>query len=370
MTLLFNIVQFNSGTLFYRLSNEEGKAWLLPAKNMRTALALYQSGSKRGRLLKRWLPLLHRVTAVCRYLKMEQMQLDLHEPLRSKLQELFQCTTFEFALYEGTPSVNQKITIQISSGRTILGYCKVTDNASVAELFHKEHLFLKWLKEKGVVPIPHVLYCGSDTNSLSLFVQDTRKTIRATRPHRLTPRHWAFLQELDARTEIPCRFATTDFCKALNRLECYLESLSAEDARIVQTALRRVRQHYRQKYVAFSVYHADFTPWNTYMTEHRVFAFDFEYAARTCPPYMDACNFILQTAIQEFKYSAEKTYRYFRMQTKSFPSDIDDPYFLCLCSLLYTLSFYYHLRNGSLDTTHNGYRCCIALAKILVEQKR
>ena len=47
------------GEVFYRLMNGDGKVWLMPARNMRVAMNLYQPSGIKGKLLKQFFPLLH-----------------------------------------------------------------------------------------------------------------------------------------------------------------------------------------------------------------------------------------------------------------------------------------------------------------------
>ena len=56
--------------------------------------------------------------------------------------------------------------------------------------------------------------------------------------------------------------------------------------------------------------HADFTPWNTFLAHDHLYAFDWEYARRTYPLYLDRYHFFTQTAIFEKHWGAEEIKRY------------------------------------------------------------
>ena len=55
--MLHKIITTNKGERFCHFSNPDGKAWIVPVKNMRVALNLYQPSGIKGKLVKALLPL-------------------------------------------------------------------------------------------------------------------------------------------------------------------------------------------------------------------------------------------------------------------------------------------------------------------------
>lgn len=366
--LIYSIIRPGMGERFYHISNAEGKSWWIPAESIRMALNIYQPSTRNGRLLKALLPVLHRLPFIHRIIHSETERISLCEKLEDILDRVFSSSDLEFAVFEGTPSINQKITIQLSRKSQILGYCKITDNPKVVTQFLHEQIILKKLHSKGMSVVPRCLYCGSLTDTVSLFVQSTEKTDHSVTCHQLCGFHWDFVKEMAISTRVRCSFEKSDFALSLSRLNTYIGYFRAEDKAFVQTAIEIVQMHYQGKIVEFSACHGDFTPWNVFVEKNKLFAFDLEYAQFSCPPYMDICYFIVQVAIHKLKYSPEGIYECFRKRIAEFPQEIENPWFFCLCTLLYSLSIYFHLYEGKYDTECLNYRGWMGLIKIIIQR--
>ena len=71
------------------------------------------------------------------------------------------------------------------------------------------------------------------------------------------------------------------------------------DKSLITETIIRIAKKFSGKYVIFSAYHADFTPWNMFVENGHLFVFDWEYARMTYPPMLDRYHFFTQTAIFE-----------------------------------------------------------------------
>ncbi len=303
-----------AGGRFLRFSNADGKVWIVPLKGMRTALNLYQPSSRNGLLVKMLLPYLYWLPIVRRVVGAERVDVALEPEFERCLQGVLNRKEFDFSIFEGTPSVHQKVTMQLSTGAKILGYCKVSSNPDVVQLFDGEAKMLSDLKSCGIENIPSVLYCGAIAkgSSDSIFVQSTVKTNSSEVVHSWRAEHSNFLQQLQQRTAVEIKFGESDFAASLRRLDSYLVQLSGGEQSIVSGALERVRGYFGDEIVAFSAYHADFTPWNILFERGDIFVFDFEYAAMSYPPQLDWYHFFTQTAIFERHLTAEAIVAEFR----------------------------------------------------------
>ena len=86
---------------------------------------------------------MHWSKLVRRMLKIEVVEHVLEEELKRVIGSAFGVSGFEYSVFEGTPSVHQKTTIQVWKGEKILGYVKVTRSEKVGMLFEREASFLK-----------------------------------------------------------------------------------------------------------------------------------------------------------------------------------------------------------------------------------
>lgn len=300
MPTLNKILIFGKGEECLRFGNADGKRWIMPCHGMRRAMMLYQPGGIKGKLVKALLPLLYWLPAVRKAIKAESLNCTLSSELQSLLGRLFGVEKVGFSIFEGTPSVHKKITMQLTCNGKILGYCKVTENKDIAALFARESDTLALLRDKGVKNIPQVLFCGTLSNGVSLFVQSTIKSHSSKMTHRWGALQENFLATLHESTKQAILFEESDFYNAITTLREHIDWLpSTADKEAVAKAVETILNKHKGKVVEYSAYHADFTPWNMFVEKGELFVFDFEYSALTYPPGLDRYHFELQTAVFE-----------------------------------------------------------------------
>lgn len=301
----------DEGQRFYRFANADGKVWIMPSRHLRTAMELYQPSGRNGKMLKRWLPVLHRIAVVRRIIHIETMQCRLNDELLMAIEKAFDANDIEFAIFCGTPSAHQKTTMQISKGNKILGYCKISDNNEIAALFDMEAQLLKDMHSKGIANIPECLYCGNLSDGSKLFVQSTAKTLDSKVVHEWGDMHTSFLTDMRTATVQKLRFEDSDYFHTIEALKEHLDWLpDMIDETLVNRTIREVYSRWRGREVTFSAYHADFTPWNMFVEKGELFVFDWEYAKMTCPPMLDRYHFFTQTAIFVRHWTSEDIIRY------------------------------------------------------------
>ncbi len=299
-SILKQILTLDQGSTFYSFSNADGKQWIMPEKNMRTAMCLYQPSGIKGKMMKRWFPIFCRIRAIQQIIHAKTMQYTLQKDLYSILCRSFGVDRLEFSIFCGTPCAHQKITIQLSLGNHIFGYCKVSNNPEIAVLFQGESKILNYLFKRKIYKIPKYIYCGTLPNDLYIFIQDTKKTNQSYTIHKWSTLQEDFLQNLYQCTKQNIRFEKSDYYNTLINLQQHLNWLPQNlDKNIVQSAIDDIISKFNSQEVIFSAYHADFTPWNMFIEKGQLFVFDWEYARLTYPPMLDKYHFFLQTSIFE-----------------------------------------------------------------------
>ena len=307
MTSLDNILDFTGGEKFYRFGNSDSKYWIMPVRGMRTALGLYQPSGTKGKMVKTLLPCLHLLAPVRKAIKAQTMSCRLNGELHSLLCKIFDVQEIEFAIFEGTPSVHQKITMQLSCGDRILGYCKLSGSNDIKALFEKESDILERLSRSGVTGIPKALYCGTLSSGTHLFVQSTEKRASSRVVHEWGTMQEEFLAQLHEKTKVTLPFEESDYYTTLTALEEHLEWLPQNiDRDIVSKAIDSIKNRYCGKEGEFCAYHGDFTPWNMFANGKELFVFDFEYAAMSYPVGLDRYHFFTQTAVFEKHWGADE----------------------------------------------------------------
>lgn len=330
------------GATYYSFSNADGKNWIIPKQNMRTGLSLYQPSGIKGKLLKKHLPCLIQLTPIMHRLAIIRSSYMLQENLNQLLTKVFNChSSFEFSVFAGTPSVHQKVTIQISSKENILGYCKVTDKAEICAIFKHEQQVLYRLRKNGIEAIPKCLYCGKLKEDIFLFIQTTTKSNQSKVIHTWNHKHTLFIKDLHRHTAQTISFKQSDYCHTLNELvqlnKCYPEKAII---RCLDTIIHFVYTHWNREPKVFSAYHGDFTPWNTIEEKNNLFVFDWEYAKLTYPPYMDFFHFFTQTGFFEKHWNTEQIYKGYLKLRKYIANEIENPDILYISYLLEIICLY------------------------------
>ena len=280
-----------------RLTNADGKSWLLPTRNISVALELYQPSGAKGKLMKRILPFCHGFSPVMRVIRAKKDQVGLSKDILSVAEHAFKVSNLEYSVFGGTPSVHQKITIQFFKNGKILGYGKVSDNEDVENLFFHEQNLLDELKSRGISDIPDCLFCDKLPCGLSLFIQSTVKSRKSCSPHDWTDLHEEFLTDMSDKSIRRIRFENSDFGESLIGLKDNIDFIPEEYRSVVLQSLNNVLDSNYGKMVDYSAFHADFTPWNMFIEKDRLYVFDWEYGKMTYPPMLDKYHFFIQQAI-------------------------------------------------------------------------
>lgn len=339
-TLLDHVVKCKKGAAFYNYSNTDGKQWIMPRKHLNTAMNLYQPSCIKGKLFRLFFPYLHWCNHIKNKLSVVEQNYELTDKLKKRLSEIFKIHDIEFAIFGGTPSIHQKIIIQISLKNKILGYCKITDQHEIKQIFKKEQKTLTQLNRKGIGNIPSCLTRESLTETVDIFVQDTTKTSQSRIVHKWSERHWRFLQELNILTRKRQIFELTAFSQTLDKLESLLDKNPLPNVEVIRRTIKFVRNMYQRKEVEFSVFHSDFTPWNMFFEKGELFVFDWEYAGQTFPPFLDWFHFFTQTLLFKKHLSAKQIAARFQREKKALYLYFANPGLSYQCYLLAIICLY------------------------------
>ena len=293
----------------YILTNADGKSWSFPIRNLRLAMELYQPSGSKGKMLKRLFPYLHRLSVVRRVARAKIVRGCLDEEILKVAREGFGVGNIEYSIFGGTPSVHQKITIQFFTGNRILGYGKMTDSEAIAALFAHEQDLLATLHQQGISDIPECLFNAKLQSGAYFFLQTTVKTLNSRSPEEWTTLHENFLQNLSVRTSAFLPFVESDFYRSLHSLQASLSSIPSEYCQIILPALLQTFEEFSGGTYPFSAYHADFTPWNMFVNDGRLFVFDWEYGRMSYPPMLDRYHFFVQQYIHVRHMSADEICR-------------------------------------------------------------
>ena len=319
---------------YLKITNKDGKVWLMPKRHMKTGLELYQPSSKKGLLLKRWLPWLYWLKPLMGKLGMSDIEYVMNPQIHHIIEKEFNQDAVEYSVFEGTPCVHQKTTIQIFKGENILGYCKVTKNPELYGIFQHEQKLLGWLHENGVDQIPECPYCGKTEDGNSVFLQTTTKTLNSFVGHEFGIKQLEFLSMLKVKTGIEMAYHESNQYQTICSLKAHENLLTVSQQKIMSLAVDAIETYYGTQKQLFCAYHADFTPWNMFEDAGRLFVFDFEYGRYSYMPYLDMFHFLTQTAIFERELSAKQIYEEMLGRETELKEYFDNPWMAYLIYLV------------------------------------
>ena len=340
--------------MYLKIANSDGKVWILPENDLKTAMCLYQPSAIKGIVLKKYLPAFNKLGSIIylfyKKIGIEKIPYSLDPVLEKHLTSVFGNSEDQrYAIFMGTPSVHQKITIQISRKNEIVGYCKITDSKKIYDIFCHENNMLEYLNRSKVKNIPTCLSCAGLGDGRFAFSQTTIKTLNSVTKHMFGEAEWAFLQQLNEKTVVDCMFENTDFFRSLIGLQENLSVLERNGFNVecVKSGIYKILNYYANVR-NYSVCHRDFTPWNMFYENDILFVFDFEYAQYTYPKYLDAMHYFMQTAIFEKNLNGDEILQAFSQQILTTPLKdmFSDPYVALLSYILDIISLYVSRENG------------------------
>jgi Phosphotransferase enzyme family len=219
----------------------------------------------------------------------------LHISGKSCLADFFGDEDIYYAFFTGTDSPHRKAAVQImdrSGG--IKGFAKIAINPAVKPLLAHEAATLRYLHTLDLqfAHIPVVLFNGEQGNA-RMLVTDTLKTAQTRSAITLNARHLAFLNELAHKTATP---AAEGDNWLIQRLRQRYESL---ENRLSLSWQKRFKQSLERIALGGAALgppvltHGDFTPWNTFFVEDKLYVFDWEYASQDYPAGCDLLHFLM-----------------------------------------------------------------------------
>ncbi len=289
---------------YLTFSNKDGKSWTVPIKNMKTGLEIYEPSGRKGKILKRGMPILSKIGVYKMIPDCMPCNVNVSDTLQRLLKSIY--SQYEIAIFWGTPSTDQKVTIQIFNKKTIQGYCKIGNTDRVCYLFQHEEYILNELERLGVVNVPRCKGIFALEEHEKIFLQTTMKCVNAKVIHEFGKLHETFLKDLFNKTKEQILFEKSDFYESLKYIKNNVDKLNPDYQESVLKTVNRQIEEYKGKKMVWGVSHRDFTPWNTCVVNKSLFVFDFEYAHRYAPEVIDKWHFYTQTAIYERRLNPDE----------------------------------------------------------------
>lgn len=212
---------------------------------------------------------------------------------------VFRKTDLCCAYFTGTAGPHRKTAVQvmIRSGE-IIGYAKISRDPAVKPYLENEARMLSEIAglDLASADTPQLLDWREGDGDVAWLVTDSLRAPRHSVALDLTTPHYAFLAELAAKTGRPGE--GIDTLATLSRtVETLRPELESEWVTRIKEGIAQLAEAAASMPVALA--HGDFTPWNSFLTEGRLYVFDWEYAHPAYPLGYDEIHFTLATSSAE-----------------------------------------------------------------------
>ncbi len=340
------------------LPSSQNPRWLIPLRKkfFISSLAMYQPSLVRAKIIKKLTILLARLGLSSLTIK-NRIYLKRDDDF---IKKIFDKDTLHYAFFFGTEGCHQKVTIQVMDKKgSILGYIKVSDGAEIDKLLRNEADVLGELSRleisKGL--FPKVLYYG-DIKGTDVLILDTLKGPYTRFSSKLSTAHIDFLTEIFLKTSRLSLFRESRFKMELNeRLENLKPfGLVGNSLELYRRTREYITEKIGHKIIPFGLCHRDFTPWNTFFYNDKLYVFDWEYARDNYPPMLDLFHFIIQDGILVRHLTAQgllkrvyKNWQWLRQYSSR--TGIDETYImpLLMCYLLDISLLYIEREKGNMN---------------------
>jgi thiamine kinase-like enzyme len=209
------------------------------------------------------------------------------------LESLFDGAVLSFAFFTGTAGPHRKTTVQIMNiFGDVLGYAKISKASAVRPFLRNESNALCRVSKMDLhtADVPKVLFLREEDQA-TMLVTDGVKNSRASSPSKLTSKHIEFLHELRSKTS---EFGANSLIEKISKEVAFVETLDGGWSDRIKRALQTLTP--RSNAIELCLAHGDFTPWNCYVQDERLYVFDWEYSDPALPTGYDVAHFILSSS--------------------------------------------------------------------------
>ena len=287
---------------WYHINNNDGTfRWLYPSDQSSPAfLGLYNSSSMKARAFRM---LTRMAWSVGQKNMLVHGTLVIDEALVQKLAEKCGLESREkMTLFTGTRGATRKVVIEINNGKVIRGFIKIPVSAAACENIKNENDMLHSLKQYDftTMSIPTVSPKVNGHARLSnvkpaiIIAADKINTI-----------HLRAISELYSFNHAEERIQDSTAWQVITGHMEFLKHDLMFTNNLPEAKTKKIVRMLRKLYnsiptidkIPVSISHGDFTPWNMYCDEQRLFVYDWEMARSGMPMLFDLFHFTFQSTI-------------------------------------------------------------------------
>lgn len=295
------------------INNPDGTIrWFYPSAGIHAGhLSLYNAISVKARLYK---TLTRIAWKLGQHHRLASGTFRVQQKLYESVQMRYGITFREAAsFFTGTRGATRKLVIELHNEEHTTGFIKVPLTTAAKDLTENEYEMVKSLSKYDFTTLSLPKLSPRINGHARLSNVKPAIVIPADR---ITNIHLAAMSELVAISHETKPIADTSIWEAiennlrfLNNEIVFINELNREKTDDLNALLQELYTTINAgEHIALSVSHGDFTPWNMYCDEQRLFVYDWEMARNGIPMFFDLFHFTYQSTIlrQRRNYPAVK----------------------------------------------------------------
>ena len=303
MKFYFGRNRWTKGKKFIYINNPDGTMrWLIPAANHEPShLALYNAESLKARIYKTVSRLLFSI-GLGEWLGTSAFYVE--QNLEKDVKTIYRIHDDEqYVVFTGTRGNNRKVVLAISNGTKVTHFIKIPISKKSQELVENETNMLKQLSKYDftTLSIPRVA-----DSRIKAYTRLTNVKPATTIPaQRISDIHiralteiYSFSHERKAIAECAAWATVVKNMEWMQREHELTNGLNEFKTRRVIHLLNKLYYALNTgEAIPVSISHGDFTPWNMYCDEKRLYVYDWELSENGIPMLFDLYHFIFQSQV-------------------------------------------------------------------------
>ncbi|NNC95632.1 MAG: hypothetical protein HKN92_08725, partial [Chitinophagales bacterium] len=270
--------------------------WIFPGSlETPTFLNFYNSANRKARWYSKIIRKAFKL-GVSRIFNSGKFRIYYRKPLR--IDALTSGVAFDnYSIFTGTVGPNRKMIMELNSDHSTTHFVKIPLNNESRELLNNELRSLETLKQKE---LKSFVYPDSLTNSDPSGILSNIKPSNALQLDALSGKHLQMFEELYSKTAKWVSLSSAVFYKSARQNISKLSIASRfDESWSIYRSLKAISDNivHDGKFIPLAMSHSDFTPWNTYASEDKIYVYDWEFSKSNTPMLFDLFHFVFQSGV-------------------------------------------------------------------------
>ena len=301
-----NVVHFNqnntanSGIKHHFINNPNGTIrWIFPSTNQSAVfLSLYNNSGWKAKLYKSVMKIATSLGIEKYfsqgYFTFEKMTTEMYDFLPNQYHD-------DYAIFTGTAGENRKAIVAIAANNYVNSFVKIPLTEKAKHLVKNEKRQLEYIKQIDL----RKMGTPKCTGSVEQLQLTNIKPIRTVKQSSLSNHHLAGIAEFYSKTvqhtSLQSTIAWSEIQGNMQMLNNEFELKNNLDknklTKIIHQLNLLVDRIGAESAMPVGLAHGDFTPWNMYLTDEKIYVYDWEMSRRDMPLLFDIFHYIFQSNI-------------------------------------------------------------------------